>query len=140
MNGSIRVYFNPIFKSIIFTKTHIMNFITRLVTTTLAVIIVTYLLPGVTVDNALTAIIVAAVLALLNAVVKPVLILLTFPITIVTLGLFLLVINALMVMLASYIIPGFQVRGFGWALVFSIILSLVTGIFNALAKPEKKND
>jgi putative membrane protein len=117
-----------------------MNFITRLVTTALAVIIVTYLLPGVSVDNAVTAVLVAAVLALLNASIKPLLILLTFPITIVTLGLFLLVINALIVILVTYLVPGFKVDGFGWALLFSIILSIVTGIFNSLAKPDNPDN
>jgi len=115
-----------------------MNFLTRLVTSSLAVIIVTYLLPGVSVDNAVTAIIVAAVLALLNMVIKPLFILLTLPVTIVTLGLFLLVINALMILLASKIVPGFYVDGFWWAFIFSIILSIVTGIFNALATDKRK--
>src|SRR6185295_19180099 len=116
-----------------FTKNCDMNFLTRLVTSSLAVIIVTYLLPGVSVDNVVTAIIVAAVLALLNMVIKPLFILLTLPVTIVTLGLFLLVINALMILLASKIVPGFYVDGFWWTFIFSIILSIVTGIFNALA-------
>ena len=117
-----------------------MNFLTRLVTSALAVIVVSYLLPGIHVDNAVTAIIVAAVLALLNTIIKPVLIFLTFPITIVTLGLFLLVINALMIILAARLVPGFRVDGFWWALFFSIILSIVTGIFNSLAKPDSKRE
>jgi putative membrane protein len=115
-----------------------MNFLTRLVTSSLAVIIVTYLLPGVSVDNAVTAIIVAAVLALLNMVIKPLFILLTLPVTIVTLGLFLLFINALMILLAAEIVPGFHVDGFWWAFIFSIILSIVTGIFNALATDKRQ--
>ena len=117
-----------------------MNFLTRLVTTSLAIIIVTYLMPGVSVDSPVTAIIVAAVLSLLNLVIKPLLILLTLPITVVTLGLFLLVINALMIMLAANIVPGFSVDGFWWALVFSVILSIVTGIFNSLAETDKKKN
>jgi putative membrane protein len=122
-------------------KKYFMNFLTRLVTSSLAIIIVTYLLrPGVTVDEPVTAIIVAAVLALLNMVIKPLLIILTLPITVVSLGLFLLVINALMVMLAANIVPGFHVNGFWWALLFSIILSIVTGIFNSLAKPDRKEN
>ena len=123
-----------------FTKSYAMNFLTRLVTSSLAVLVVTYLLPGVSVDNAVTAIVVAAVLSLLNMLLKPVLILLTFPITVVTLGIFLLVINALLIMLAASLVPGFNVDGFWWALVFSIILSIVTGIFNSLAKPDIKED
>lgn len=118
-----------------------MNFLTRLVTSSLAIIIVTYLLrPGVSVDEPVTAIIVAAVLALLNMVIKPLLIVFTLPITVVTLGLFLLVINALMILLVARIVPGFHVNGFWWALLFSIILSIVTGIFNSLAKSDKKEN
>lgn len=118
-----------------------MNFLTRLVTSSLAIIIVTYLLrPGVTVDEPVTAIIVAAVLALLNMVIKPLLIILTLPITVVSLGLFLLVINALIIMLAGNIVPGFHVSGFWWALLFSIILSIVTGIFNSLAKSDQNKN
>jgi putative membrane protein len=118
-----------------------MNFLTRIVTSSLAVLVVTYLLsPHVTVDEPVTAIILAVVLALLNAVIKPVLIILTLPITLVTLGIFILVINAMMILLASNIVPGFHVGGFWWALLFSIILSIVTGIFNSLAKPDKKQE
>lgn len=117
-----------------------MNFLVRIVTSSLAILVVTYLLsPHVTVDEPVTAIILAIVLALLNAVIKPILIILTLPITIVTLGIFLLVINALMVLLASNFVHGFHVSGFWWALLFSVILSIVTGIFNSLAKPEKSN-
>lgn len=113
-----------------------MNFIARLLTTTLSILVVCYLLPGVKVDDAVTAIIVALVLALLNSIVKPVFIFLTLPITVVTLGLFLLVINALMILLAAKIVSGFTVNGFWWALLFSIILSIVTGIFNSLARSD----
>ena len=85
-----------------------MEFLARLITSALAVIVTSYLLPGVHVDGAITAIIVAAVLAFLNAIVKPILVLLTIPITVVTLGLFLLVINALMILAAQKIVPGFR--------------------------------
>ena len=121
-------------------KKYFMNFLTRLVTSSLAIIIVTYLLPGVSVESPVTAIIVAGVLALLNMVIKPLLVLLTLPITVVTLGLFLLVINAFIILLAANIVPGFHVNGFWWALLFSIILSIVTGIFNSLAKPTGTNN
>jgi putative membrane protein len=114
-----------------------MNFLAQLIVSALAVIITASVLPGVRIESALTGIIVAAVLSLLNTLVKPILIILTIPITIVTLGLFLLVINAGMIMLTSRIVTGFHVDGFWTALFFSIILSLVTSIFNGLARKKE---
>lgn len=89
------------------------------------ILISAYILPGVHVANFWTALVVAVVLGVLNMLIKPLLIVLTLPITLVTLGLFLVVINALMVLLASRIVPGFQVDGFWWALLFSIVVSLI---------------
>ncbi len=111
-----------------------MNLLIKLLVTGLAVLISSYLLPGVSVDGMLGAIIVAAVLMLINAVVKPVMIILTLPVTVFTLGLFLLVINAVCILLASKIIPGFRVDGFWWALLFSIILSIINAILEGLAR------
>ncbi len=109
-----------------------MNFLAQLIVSALAVIITALILPGVHIDSPLTGIIVAAVLALLNAIVKPILVILTIPITIVTLGLFLLVINAGMILLVSKLVPGFAVSGFWTALFFSIIMSLVMSVFNSM--------
>ena len=117
-----------------------MRFITRLITSTLAIIIVAYFLPGVHVDTILTAIVLAVVLAFMNSVVKPILILFTLPITIFTLGLFLLVINAIIILLATKVVHGFHVDGFGWALLFSIILSLVNSILGSLASRTENRD
>ncbi len=103
--------------------------VARLLVNGLAVYLVTLLLPGVQVGNMLNAIVVAAVLALLNYFIKPILIILTIPITVFTLGLFILVLNAFMVIVASKIVPGFEVRSFWWALLFSIILSIVNSFF-----------
>ena len=114
-----------------------MEFLARLITSALADIVTSYLLPGVHVDGAITAIIVAAVLAFLNAIVKPILVLLTIPITVVTLGLFLLVINALMILAAQKIVPGFSVDGFWIALLFSIVLSVVNAVFEGIAGSSK---
>jgi putative membrane protein len=93
-----------------------------------SVLIVQYILPGVVVDDFFTAFIVAALLTLLNMTIKPILIFLTIPITILTLGLFLLAINAILILLAAEIIPGFYVDGFWWALLFSLILSIVNSL------------
>jgi putative membrane protein len=113
-----------------------MEFLGKLMITAIAVIIVSYLLPGVHLEGIVTAIIVAAVLSFLNVIVKPVLILLTIPITIFTLGLFLLVINAVIIIITDAIIPGFQVDGFWWALFFSLILSVLNSIFGSLAEKD----
>jgi putative membrane protein len=108
------------------------SFIARLITTTLAVIIVSWLLPGVHIDSVITAILFAIVLALLNVLIKPLLILLTLPITFLTLGLFLLVINALVMLLAAEMVPGFSIDGFWWAVLFSIIQSLTVSVLHGL--------
>jgi putative membrane protein len=105
-----------------------MKFFFKIIISAISVVITAYLLPGVHVKDLLTALIVAIVLALLNGIVRPILIILTIPVTILTLGFFLLVINALMILLAGNIVPGFQVDGFWWALLFSIILSLITSL------------
>ena len=117
-----------------------MKFIVNILVSAIAVLISAWLLPGVHVTDYVSALLVAVVLAFLNAVVKPILTILTIPITFFTLGFFLLVINALMIMLASRIIPEFHVNGFWWALIFSLILSLVTGILNMFVGNNGKED
>jgi len=109
-----------------------MNFLIRIIVSSLAVIITSYVLRGVHIDGALTAVIVAVVLALLNTFLKPLIILLTIPFTVFTLGLFLLVINVFIIYLATKLVPGFSVDGFWWALGFSIILSLVTSLLERI--------
>ena len=116
-----------------------MRFLVKILITGLAVLVSSYLLPGVEVPNMLTAIYVASVLAVLNAFVKPVLIILTIPITIFTLGFFLLVLNAFMIMLAGKIVPGFVVNGFWAALLFSIVLSIINSLFESSNPGNKRN-
>ena len=99
---------------------------------TLAVILLAYLLPGIHVTTILVAVLVALVLGVLNTVVRPILIFFTIPITVFTLGLFLLFINVLMVYLTSWLVDGFYVDGFLWAFVFSIGLSVVSSILGFL--------
>jgi len=99
---------------------------------TVAVILLAYLLPGIHVLTFWTALFVALVLGVLNTVVRPILQILTIPVTIVTLGLSLLLINVLMVYLTAFIVDGFHVENFLWALAFSIGLSIVSGILNFL--------
>ena len=114
-----------------------MKFLINLVVSALAVIVTSLLLPGVHIDGPFTALLVAAVLAFLNSILKPVLVLLTIPITIFTLGFFLLVINGIIILIASHIVPGCTVSGFGSALFFSIVLTLVTYVLNSLSEKEE---
>lgn len=109
-----------------------MKLLAQLVISTLAVLIASFLFNGVHVSSVYSALCVAAVLAVLNAIFKPIFVLLTIPITVLTLGLFLLVINACMVLLADKIVPGFRVDGFWTAFFFSIILTFINSIFSGL--------
>jgi putative membrane protein len=102
-----------------------MNIVIKWIVNALIIMVAAYILPGVHVMNFWTALVLALVMGVLNVLVKPLLILLTLPITLVTFGLFLLVINALMVLLASHLVSGFTVDGFWWALIFSIVVSLI---------------
>ena len=128
-----------------------MNFIIKLLISTIAVMITAYFLDGVTIgDNQLyndgppelnkfvTALLVAVVLAFLNTIVKPILTILSLPITFFTLGLFLLVINALIILFADKLVVGFKVDGFWTALWFSVVLWIVSGILELLKGKEDK--
>ena len=115
-----------------------MNLIIRLLLNALAVFVLAYVLNGVSVDGYTSAIIVAIVLSILNVLVKPILVLLTLPVTILTLGLFLLVINALMILLADKLIDGFGVASFWTAVLFSILLSILQSVLQSLFKDSEK--
>src|ERR1017187_14305 len=117
-----------------------MNFILKLILSTIAVLITAWLLPSVSIDgnSFFTAFILAVVLAFLNAVLKPILVFLTIPVTILTLGLFYLVINAIIIILAERLVEGFHVRGFFTALLFSIVLSIVSSILDGVARVKKE--
>lgn len=97
-----------------------------------AILIAAYMLPGIHINDVLTAFLLAVVLGVINAIIRPVLFILTLPITILTLGLFTLVLNALLILLASVIVPGFTVDGFWWALLFGIILFIVNSLVHFL--------
>jgi putative membrane protein len=113
-----------------------MKLILRILLTAIAVVILSKILPGVGVDSYTTAIIVAIVLSLLNFIVKPILVILTLPVTIVTLGLFLLIVNAIIILLADNLISGFQVDGLWWALLFSLLLSLLQSLLFSILKDD----
>lgn len=114
-----------------------MNGIVRFLLSGVAVLLTAYLLPGVHVEHYGYALLVAALVSIANIIVRPILIILTIPITILTLGLFLLVINAAIILLVDYFIPGFNVDGFWWALAFSLILSIFNSLFSDLLKDKE---
>ena len=114
------------------------KFFAKTIATALAVLVAAYIVGGVHVDNTGTALIVAVVLGLLNSFIKPILIILTIPITIVTLGLFLLVINIIIVKLAAGMVPGFAVDNWVAALLFSLVVSIVSFIIEALIGTDEK--
>jgi putative membrane protein len=119
-----------------------MRFILKIIISTIAVLITAYLLPGVHVENNsfFTALLVALVLAFFNTIIKPILIILTIPITVFTLGLFILVINAAIIIWASKLVDGFEVDGFWRALLFSLILSVVTWFLEKVLGDGKSQD
>jgi putative membrane protein len=119
-----------------------MNWIIRFLLNGLAIFLTAYLLPehAVHVDGYGTALIVALILSIANIIVKPILIILTIPITIITLGLFLLAINAIIILFVDYLVDGFYIDGFWWALLFSLILSIFNSIFDDLGKSKDKRD
>jgi len=96
--------------------------------------VVAYIVPGITVQSWATLLIAALILGLLNAIVRPILVLLTLPLTILTLGIFLLVLNALMLELTDLIVPGFEIRAFWSALGGAVVLALVSLVTNRIGK------
>ncbi|WP_250435119.1 phage holin family protein [Hanstruepera flava] len=114
-----------------------MRIILKVLLTAVAVVLLSKFLSGVSVDSYTTAVIVAAVLGLLNIFVKPLLVLFTLPATILTLGLFLFVINACIILLADNLVGGFTVSSFWTALLFSILLTILQSIFYSVLGDEK---
>ncbi len=117
-----------------------MKFLVKIIISAFAVMIASYLLPGVKVDTFTTALLVALVFAFLNTFLKPLLIILTIPITVFSLGLFLLVINAGIVLIASRIVESFHVEGFWWALAFSIIMTITASILESIGNPKPRSN
>ena len=115
-----------------------LSLLARWILNAAALLLGAYLYPGVSVESFLAAAIAALVLGLVNAVIRPILVLLTLPVTLLTLGLFLFVINALMFWLVAEIVPGFKVTGFMAALLGSILYSLITLVTSWLLFPRRK--
>ena len=114
-----------------------MNFIIRLLLNAIAIYLTASLLKGVHVGDFLDAFILAVVLAILNTVIRPILVIFTIPITIVTMGLFLIVINAGVLLLAAWFVDGTSIDGFWWAVLFGLIVSIINSILYRLAGENK---
>ena len=106
----------------------------NLLINTLSIFAVSYILTGIEIDTITTALVVAVIMAILNVTLKPLLVLITIPLTIITFGLFLMVVNVLVLYAAEALIGGFHIAGFWWALAFSLLVSVINSI---LMGPEK---
>ena len=115
-----------------------MSLIIRWILNTLALFLVVKIVPGFFYRDWITLAIAAAVLGLLNAIIRPILFVLTLPLTVVTLGLFLLVLNAIMLELTAWLVPGFDINGFGWAVVGALVLSIVSLVTGRIGKGEER--
>ncbi len=114
-----------------------MKLVVRFLLSGVAVMLTAYLLPGVHVTDYWAALLVAALVSFSNLFIRPLLIVFTIPITVLTLGLFLLVINALIILGVDYFVVDFHVDNFWWALAFSVILSIFNSLFSDLMKEKE---
>ncbi|HUP47916.1 MAG TPA: phage holin family protein [Thermoanaerobaculia bacterium] len=117
-----------------------MNLILRWLLNTLALLVVAHVVPNFHYRSLTTLAIAALVLGLLNTVVRPVLFVLTLPLTVVTLGLFLLVLNAIMLELTAWLVPGFDIDGFGWAVLGAVVLALVALVTNRIGAVAQRRE
>jgi putative membrane protein len=115
-----------------------MRFLARLLLNGVAIILAAYVLPGLHADGPLPALLAGVILGFVNAIVRPILFLLTLPLTLVTLGLFIFVLNAICFGLTAALVPGFSVDGFGWALLGALFVSIVNWILNGIFVGEKE--
>ena len=117
-----------------------MRFLARLVLNGLAIIIAAWLLPGIHITSPLSALLAGVILGFVNAIVRPVLFFLTLPLTLLTLGLFIFVLNAICFELTAWLVPGFSVDGFFSALVGALLVSVVSWILNGLVVGRRERD
>lgn len=108
-------------------------YILKLIALAIAVFVASYIIPGVEIDSITTLIVVAIVLGVVNTFIKPILVILTLPLTVITLGIFLLLLNGILVMLVSYIVPGFTIETFFAAILFSVTVSLVSTLVSKIS-------
>lgn len=115
-----------------------MNLLIRWIINTLALLLVAHVVPNFHYRSWVSLAIAAAVLGIANVLVRPILVFLTFPLTVITLGLFLLVVNAIMLELTAWIVPGFDINGFGWAIVGALVLSIVSFFTNRIGRGDER--
>ena len=113
-----------------------MNILLNWLISAIVIFVMAYVLPGVHIESFTTALAVAVVLGIMNVVIKPILFILTLPVTVLTLGLFMFVINAVLIILTSKLVPGFTVDGFWWAMLYSILISVVSAFLRNYDKQE----
>ncbi len=114
-----------------------MGFLVRLLLNGIAIVVAAWLVAGITLDGPVPAIIAGAILGIVNALVKPVLVILTLPFTLVTLGLFLFVVNAICLALTAALVPGFSIDGFLAAFLGALLVTVVSWVLNAVARPTR---
>ena len=117
-----------------------MRFLARLLLNGIAIIIAAWLLPGLHIDGTLPALLAGVILGFVNAIVRPVLFFLTLPLTLITLGLFIFVLNAICFGLTAWLVPGFSVDGLWWAILGALIVSIVSWILNGLVVGRRERD
>jgi len=117
-----------------------MRFLARLVLNGLAIIIAAWLLPGIHISSALSALVAGVILGFVNAIVRPVLFFLTLPLTLLTLGLFIFVLNAICFALTAWLVPGFTIDGFFSAVFGALLVSIVSWILNGLVVGRRERD
>ena len=117
-----------------------MRFLARLVLNGVAIIIAAWLLPGLHISGPFAGLLAGVILGFVNAIVRPVLFFLTLPLTLITLGLFIFVLNAVCFGLTAWLVPGFSVDGFGWALLGALLVSIVSWILNGLFVGKKETN
>lgn len=115
-----------------------MNLLVRWLANTVALFVVVSVVPHFHYRSIVTLLVAAAVLGLLNTIVKPILFVLTLPLTVVTIGLFLLILNGIMLELTSFLVPGFVIDSFGWAVAGAVVLTLVSLITNRIGTPAER--
>ena len=115
-----------------------MRFLARLVLNGVAIILAAYVLPGIHIAGLFAALVAGVILGFVNAIVRPVLFFLTLPLTLITLGLFIFVLNAICFALTAWLVPGFSVDGFWWAVFGALLVSIVSWILNGLVVGKKE--
>lgn len=115
-----------------------MRLLTHVLVTAIALAIAAYILPGVHITSVAALLVSALVLGFVNGIVRPVLVLVTLPITILTLGLFYLVVNGIAFGLAAAVVPGFDVDSFGWAMLGALVVGLASWVVGAIVKPDAR--